>query len=63
MTSNLTPDGLRGADALRTIRKNLVSIDRAVLRPEEMALLQDWHADCNDPDNCRELTRIIRHFA
>ena len=62
MTSKMTPDGSRGADALRAIREKLGPWGRVDVRPEEMALLQDWQAACDDPDRRRELTRIIHQL-
>ena len=63
MTSDRTPDGLHGADALCTIRDKTGPLACISLRPEEAAMLQDWHAACDDPDRRRALSGIIRRLS
>jgi len=62
MTGEETPDGGYGRDALYAIRERIGHMSDAGLRAEELDLLRQWHAACEDPARRYELSRIIGLF-
>lgn len=62
MTSKPTPDGADGARALLAIRYRTEERPGPGLRREELDLLRDWHEQCEDLGERRELSRILSIF-
>ena len=60
MGKRLTPEGASWAETLAAIRKGLEDQPDGPLRPEELAMLEDWYASCEDPDQRQRLGQIMR---
>jgi hypothetical protein len=60
MRKRLPPGGGSWAETLSAIRKSLEDKPDGALRPEEMAMLEDWYTACEDPDQRRRLGQIMR---
>ncbi|KZY40130.1 hypothetical protein A3731_01705 [Roseovarius sp. HI0049] len=60
MRKRLTPEGGTFTQTLAAIRKRLEDRPDGALRPEELALLEDWYTECEDPEQRRRLGQIMR---
>ncbi|MEQ8899324.1 MAG: hypothetical protein RID23_19775 [Roseovarius sp.] len=60
MRKRLVPEGGAWADRLAAIRKSLEDAPEGALRPEELALLEDWYTACEDPEQRQRLGQIMR---
>lgn len=60
MSGEQTREGGEWATALHVLRRRMTGPSPgAALRPEELALLREWYESCEDPENRRELGRIL----
>lgn len=59
MGKRLTPEGSQWLERLADIRQCMEDRPEGQLRPEEVALLQDWHRTCEDPEQRQRLGEII----
>ncbi|WP_422029091.1 hypothetical protein [Roseovarius sp.] len=59
MGKRLTPGSGTWTERLAAIRKCLEDAPEGALRPEEMALLEDWYTACDDPEQRRRLGQIM----
>lgn len=59
MSGEQTQDGGEWATSLHAIRKRMTDVPVGAVRPEELALLREWYDSCDDPENRRELGRIL----
>ena len=60
MRKRLTPVGGSWAETLAAIRESLENTPEGALRPEELAMLEDWYSACEDPEQRRRLGQIMR---